>query len=213
VTDETADEDGLEKTLIRTVILDSAMLPGLIESDSVHVLTQQESGAFGLRIEVGRRPVVFGRADGADILLADPRVSKRHCQLVLAGDAVQVTDLNSTNGTMVDQHRVQGSADLPVGARLRVGKFTFLHELRTRSDMRRAHELESDLRKACSYVRALLPLPLSQGHVQTDWCYVPCSILGGDAFGYHEIDADRLALYLLDVCGHGAGAAMHSGSG
>jgi sigma-B regulation protein RsbU (phosphoserine phosphatase) len=34
--------------------------------------------------------------------------------------------------------------------------------------------------------------------------------LGGDSFGYHEIDDDHLAVYLLDVCGHGVGAALLS---
>src|SRR5262249_38346122 len=34
--------------------------------------------------------------------------------------------------------------------------------------------------------------------------------LGGDAFGYHWVDPDHLAIYLLDVCGHGVGAALLS---
>ena len=34
--------------------------------------------------------------------------------------------------------------------------------------------------------------------------------MGGDSFGYHWIDDDYLVLYLLDVCGHGVGAALLS---
>jgi sigma-B regulation protein RsbU (phosphoserine phosphatase) len=34
--------------------------------------------------------------------------------------------------------------------------------------------------------------------------------LGGDAFGYHWIDPDHFAVYLLDVCGHGVGASLLS---
>jgi serine phosphatase RsbU (regulator of sigma subunit) len=34
--------------------------------------------------------------------------------------------------------------------------------------------------------------------------------LGGDAFGYDRLDADTFVMYLIDVSGHGAGAAMHS---
>src|SRR5262249_39179509 len=33
---------------------------------------------------------------------------------------------------------------------------------------------------------------------------------GGDAFGYQHLDADAFAMYLIDVSGHGVGAAMHS---
>jgi sigma-B regulation protein RsbU (phosphoserine phosphatase) len=39
---------------------------------------------------------------------------------------------------------------------------------------------------------------------------VPSNELGGDSFGYHEIDPDHIAFYLLDVCGHGVGAALLS---
>jgi sigma-B regulation protein RsbU (phosphoserine phosphatase) len=37
-------------------------------------------------------------------------------------------------------------------------------------------------------------------------------VLGGDALGYHEIGGGRLAVYVVDVCGHGVASAMHSAS-
>jgi serine phosphatase RsbU (regulator of sigma subunit) len=48
--------------------------------------------------------------------------------------------------------------------------------------------------------------------VRTEWCFVSSSILGGDALGYHELEGGRLSAYVLDVCGHGVGSAMHSAS-
>jgi sigma-B regulation protein RsbU (phosphoserine phosphatase) len=69
--------------------------------------------------------------------------------------------------------------------------------------------LAAELAEAATYVRSLLPAPLS-GAVQGEWCFQPSEQLGGDAFGYHWIDADHLAIYLLDVCGHGVGAALLS---
>ena len=59
---------------------------------------------------------------------------------------------------------------------------------------------------------SLLPERLS-GEVTTDWLFIPSVELGGDAFGYHWLDPDHLAMYLLDVCGHGVtgGAAVHLG--
>lgn len=70
-------------------------------------------------------------------------------------------------------------------------------------------QLAAELGQAADYVRSLLPAPLS-GEVSTDWRFVPSTRLGGDAFGYHWLDGERLALYLLDVCGHGVGAALLS---
>jgi sigma-B regulation protein RsbU (phosphoserine phosphatase) len=69
--------------------------------------------------------------------------------------------------------------------------------------------LVRELEQAVSYVRSLLPEPLTTP-VRTRWHFVPCSQLGGDCFGYFWIDRDHFAVYLLDVCGHGVGAALLS---
>jgi sigma-B regulation protein RsbU (phosphoserine phosphatase) len=69
--------------------------------------------------------------------------------------------------------------------------------------------LENELTEAADYVRGLLPAPLT-GPIETHWCYLPCSHLGGDGFGYHSLDGDTVALYLLDVSGHGVGSALLS---
>jgi sigma-B regulation protein RsbU (phosphoserine phosphatase) len=69
--------------------------------------------------------------------------------------------------------------------------------------------LENELAEAASYVRSLLPDPMI-GPIETNWCYLPCSHLGGDGFGYHWLDPDSLAVYLLDVSGHGVGSALLS---
>ena len=69
--------------------------------------------------------------------------------------------------------------------------------------------LNAELAEAADYVRSLLPAALI-GAIKTSWRFLPSTQLGGDAFGYHWIDQDHLAFYLLDVCGHGVGAALLS---
>ena len=69
--------------------------------------------------------------------------------------------------------------------------------------------LAAELAEAAEYVKSLLPAPLT-GTVSTDWRFIPSTQLGGDAFGYHWLDLDHFAMYLLDVCGHGVGAALLS---
>ena len=69
--------------------------------------------------------------------------------------------------------------------------------------------LQSELAEASAYLQSLLPEPFTKPFA-IDWRFVPSSELGGDAFGYHWIDDDHFALYLLDVCGHGVGAALLS---
>lgn len=70
--------------------------------------------------------------------------------------------------------------------------------------------LAHDLATAAHYVRSLLPPPQTLGSIKADWRFIPSASLGGDAFGYHDLDDDHLAFYLLDVCGHGVGAALLS---
>jgi len=69
--------------------------------------------------------------------------------------------------------------------------------------------LAAELADAAGYVRSLLPGPLG-GEVRAQWRFQPSAELGGDIFGYHWINPDRLAIYLLDVSGHGVGAALLS---
>jgi sigma-B regulation protein RsbU (phosphoserine phosphatase) len=70
--------------------------------------------------------------------------------------------------------------------------------------------LQHELTEAENYVRSILPTPVREGAVKADWRFVSSTELGGDSFGFHWIDSGRFAFYLLDVCGHGVGAALLS---
>ena len=70
--------------------------------------------------------------------------------------------------------------------------------------------LDQELAEAADYVRTILPQPICEGAIRTNWRFVPSTSLGGDAFGYHWVDEDHFAIYLVDVSGHGVGAALLS---
>jgi sigma-B regulation protein RsbU (phosphoserine phosphatase) len=74
---------------------------------------------------------------------------------------------------------------------------------------RTQRRLDKELNDAALYVRSILPDPVALPNA-IDWHYEPTGELAGDSFGYHQIDDDHLAIYLLDVCGHGVGAALLS---
>jgi sigma-B regulation protein RsbU (phosphoserine phosphatase) len=71
-------------------------------------------------------------------------------------------------------------------------------------------KLADEVAKAAAYVKSLLPAPLNEGSIRANWRFIPSADLGGDAFNYHPLDDDHFAFYLLDVCGHGVGAALLS---
>lgn len=67
-----------------------------------------------------------------------------------------------------------------------------------------------EIQSAAEYVAAILPKAVSAGDITTDWVYMPSTSIGGDSFGYHRLDDDNFAFYVIDVCGHGVRSALHS---
>src|SRR5829696_621321 len=52
------------------------------------------------------RSLVVGRGVASDIAIYDPTISRRHAELTVAADGVQVKDLGSSNGTCINGARV-----------------------------------------------------------------------------------------------------------
>ncbi|HEX8311051.1 MAG TPA: SpoIIE family protein phosphatase [Chthoniobacteraceae bacterium] len=67
--------------------------------------------------------------------------------------------------------------------------------------------LQEELHAAATYLCSLLPTPIREP-LAVDWRYLPSEELGGDCLGYHFLSETRIAVYVLDVCGHGVGAAL-----
>ena len=175
-----------------------------------HYLLIVEGEGKGRRIPIGHAPFVLGRSAPADVVLPDQQISRSHCRICLAMDEVIVIDLESSNGTFIDGKRISGGGPLRVGARLQLGSHVLEHEWRIRKEVEESQELDRDLEQASQYIKSLLPAPLTSGPIRSDWTLVPCARLGGDAFGYRFLDTRHFLVYLIDVSGHGTGAAMHA---
>jgi hypothetical protein len=181
----------------------------LITSERLHCL-EFTDGTVDRRHVVGPLGLRIGRTPPADVILADSEISRAHCLVALKDDELYVSDLNSTNGTFVDGEKVTGVRLLPVGSILQVGNRSLKHEWRSRIEIEHSEDFDRELERASSYVQALLPPPLREGSIRSDWIYEPSARLGGDAFGYGQLTEHLFISYLIDVAGHGAGAAMHS---
>jgi phosphoserine phosphatase RsbU/P len=99
-------------------------------------------------------------------------------------------------------------------ARVRYHSKGYIAQLERNEAYRRLAEsqkqLADEVAQAAKYVCSLLPEPINHGPVQVDWRFVPSTQLGGDSFGYHWLDDEHFAVYLLDVSGHGVGASLLS---
>lgn len=69
--------------------------------------------------------------------------------------------------------------------------------------------MTKDLQAAARVQQSLLPNePLHCPGIEFAWDYTPCNELAGDFLNYAKLDDDHLALYVVDVSGHGAASAL-----
>jgi pSer/pThr/pTyr-binding forkhead associated (FHA) protein len=93
----------------------------------MHRLRFTDGPMAGREVEVAS-VLVLGR-QAADLVIEDAQVSRRHASVRPAGDALEVEDLGSKNGTWVNGGRIAGAVRVASGDRVRVGDSTFQVEL------------------------------------------------------------------------------------
>ncbi|HLQ49054.1 MAG TPA: FhaA domain-containing protein [Candidatus Dormibacteraeota bacterium] len=104
--------------------------PPPTEHTAVFVVPMIESSRATLReirpdgssrsIVAGGRPLTIGRASDNGLVLADSRASRHHARLYGRRGALVLTDLGSTNGSWVNDRRIDEMA-LGEGDRIRIG--------------------------------------------------------------------------------------------
>ena len=77
----------------------------------------------GLEVCLDRDWLVIGRGRSADLILAEPTISRAHAAVGYDAEGFFVQDLGSTNGTMVNGAKVQ-RAKLKTGDMIQMGKLT-----------------------------------------------------------------------------------------
>lgn len=75
----------------------------------------------GLEVPIDGSRLVIGRGLGADFVIAESTMSRRHAAVGRDGDGLYVEDLGSTNGTLVNG-RPQQRAALRDGDEVRLGR-------------------------------------------------------------------------------------------
>ena len=85
-------------------------------------------GADGQRYALTGTATRIGRNSDNDIVLSDVKVSRHHAVITASGTAVVITDLGSVNGVRVRGQRIDPSAELFDGDRIRIGDQEFTLE-------------------------------------------------------------------------------------
>jgi len=82
----------------------------------------KEGSPNGVAIPILKPSVSVGRDQDADIVIDDPTVSRKHAKIVRSNDGFVLMDLNSKNGSFVNETKVgQTGQSLKDGDEIRFG--------------------------------------------------------------------------------------------
>jgi sigma-B regulation protein RsbU (phosphoserine phosphatase) len=139
-----------------------------------------------------------------NIIKKDPKLSTTFFILLTSLDSVadRVKGLDAGADDFISKPIEHNELQARVRAGLRLHQLS--QDLQTQKLL-----LETELAEAIEYVKSLLPLPVNKP-LSIQFKFLPSRQLGGDCFDYNWLDADTLAIYLLDVAGHGLKATLPS---
>jgi sigma-B regulation protein RsbU (phosphoserine phosphatase) len=139
-----------------------------------------------------------------NVIKKDPKLSTTFFILLTSLDSVadRVKGLDAGADDFISKPIEQNELQARVRAGLRLHQLS--QDLQTQKLL-----LETELSEATEYVKSLLPLPINNP-LSIQFKFLPSRQLGGDCLDYNWLDADSLAIYLLDVAGHGLKATLPS---
>jgi hypothetical protein len=73
--------------------------------------------------------ISIGRGEDNDVVIPHASVSRQHARLMRRDGGFELMDLNSTNGSYVDDRQIHGSSFLSAGSQLRLGDIRFVLQL------------------------------------------------------------------------------------
>jgi pSer/pThr/pTyr-binding forkhead associated (FHA) protein len=91
----------------------------------VDLVVEHPRKMAGKTIPVTLPQFLIGRDPKCQIRPSSATVSKKHCAVLVLGDQAFIQDFNSTNGTFVNDERVEGERELRDGDRLRIAGIEF----------------------------------------------------------------------------------------
>ena len=110
------------------------------------ILKYQTAAGESVEIKLTNQPLTIGRSPKADVVLSDEKASRLHCGIRWRDKQYLLKDLESKNGTYVNNEPVE-SAVLKPGDKLRVGGTVFAVEPspRTGGTTTAFHEVEKQM--------------------------------------------------------------------
>jgi pSer/pThr/pTyr-binding forkhead associated (FHA) protein len=68
--------------------------------------------------------LIIGRDNECDINIQSPSISRKHLQIEIDDDKLYVTDLGSSNGTIINDNKIIGRTQINSKSRIKAGRIT-----------------------------------------------------------------------------------------
>ena len=178
--------------------------PCLIVVDGpVHLLGQQW---------IIEQSVTLGRVEPAELIIAEPSISKSHARIVRLDGQVTINDLGSTNGTFVNDKRIGGDNPhaLANNDAVKIGHVTFRYfEDGILSEVSEKERMRVELEAArMSQAHLFPPYPRAKyDRVRIAGRFVSATECCGD-WWWHWSNGGYIFVIVADATGHGMGPAL-----
>ena len=99
----------LPEMTIPVSIVDTPLMqtpPAALNPRKKYALLIVSGKEAGKVLDIQKTVVTIGRS-GCDLLVDDPELSRRHARVEVRGDEITLKDLDSTNGTFMDDERIR----------------------------------------------------------------------------------------------------------
>ncbi|QJD29340.1 fused response regulator/phosphatase [Methylococcus geothermalis] len=189
---------------VRRLLKDETDIEFHFLSDPTQALAEAER----VRPTIILQDLVMPEVDGLDLVVRfREHPASRDIPLIVLSSKEEPTVKAEAFARGANDYLVKLPDRIELIARLRYHSNAYIAQLQ-RDEAYGA--LAAELHEAASYVRSQLPAPILAGPIRSAWEFVPSTTLGGDSFGYFDVDPGHFAFFLLDVCGHGVGPALLS---
>ena len=147
-----ADDDAERTAVVRATARDP---PG--RRQMRHILVVRRAGEADREVPIGAEPLIIGHAGGSGVRLDAIEVSRAHVHIMCDNGVVTVTDLNSTNGTLIEGRPRAGTVVLGPAAVLQIGPYRLEYQREGSTDETEDPEATMRASRSQDRVAALHP--------------------------------------------------------
>lgn len=115
--------------IIRMIYLDIKSMGGSISDGTSYLklINRKDTLPFKIgEVYILEKDVTIGRGTQNSIVLRDPYISKNHAKISIDEDEYFLEDLNSANGTLINDENIEDVVKLKDGDRIKFGQVEFL---------------------------------------------------------------------------------------